>query len=145
MPYPTDSLAKKLDEIDRLLIAVKVQSQNRAAALQAGGTAHQVVAIRTDMITAINQLNTLKTTPGLGAYAREQKNDPLIDVVAEFNAVLAAMQAVVDEIVATFPTDGSGYLLREKWGATDTDPRVFSAGALSQLRTKINDVVGTIN
>lgn len=144
MAYPTDSLAKVLDEIDRMMIGIKVQSQARSAALSNGATAHVVIAIRSEMIRAIDRLNELKTTPGLVAYAKEQKNDVLLDVVTEFNAVIAAMQAVVSEIETTFPVDGNGYLLREKWSATDTSPRQFTSGNVANLKTQLDGVVAMI-
>ena len=50
------------------------------------------------------QLDNLKSIPGIGQYAQDQEDDPTYDVVAEFTALLAAEQAVLNWLTNNMPT-----------------------------------------
>lgn len=81
---------------------------------------------------------------GLPAYAQAQLGNS-IDIVAEYNTMISALDATVTWIAANLPKDGSNYLLSIQVAVdgTTTD-RVFTSGALSGLRTQIDALTVTI-
>lgn len=59
-----------------------------------GGYTHLIDSLRV-LRRSRQQLNTLKSAPRLGVYAKDQENDAAYDVVAEINAVVAAITAII--------------------------------------------------
>lgn len=87
--------------------AVQIQrlAQNRRNVLAAGNTGADIVlALLDNLIAQQATLDGLSSTVGLAQYAKDQENDQTYDVVVEYNALTAAIDAVVTEIVTTFPT-----------------------------------------
>jgi hypothetical protein len=85
-----------------------------------------------------------RTIPGLVDYVRAQKNAPSLDVVAEFSSMLAAMDGVVSWIIANFPKDAGGFLLRETWGVSGPVDRIFAPAQTAGLRTQLASLIATI-
>ena len=52
---------------------------------------------------AHNQLTTIAQTAGIAAFAIEQEDDPLYDLVVEFQAMLGAITAAKDWMTANLP------------------------------------------
>jgi len=80
----------------------------------------------------VTDLNTLKTTPGIAAYAQEQESDPTYDVAAEFTALVDTIQSAGTYLAGVLPQDANGYLLL--WtmdGAGQRTPRMFTAAQMA--------------
>lgn len=92
-------------------------------------------------------MNTAKAMPGIVDYAKEQNGDPNYDVVAEFNALLGAVDACVNWIVANFPKDQNNHpknLVLNADGtltaATISPAALQSAGLITELDKVINAI-----
>lgn len=146
MAYPTGMLSLVLEGIDRRLVGVKTYCTTARTAMAAGSVVATVIVDLHIRLKADHAaLDAAKNTPGLAAYAQEQKNNGSLDVAAEFMAVLAAMADVVTWIEANFPKDGSGFLLRETWGANGPVDRSFTTAATAGLRTELDALISTIS
>lgn len=89
-----------------------------------------MLALRSDY----SRLEELRVMPGLVAYAKDQENDALYDIAAEFSVMQAAASAAVLWIKNNLPEDGSGYLLLYKTTAdADLSPRSFAPGVTAPL------------
>lgn len=85
-------------------------------------------------------------TPGIVQYAKDQVNDQAYDVVAEFNAMMTAMQNTLASLIAMFPKDGGGFLLYQKLNANGSfTNRTFTAAQLAPVVTLIDAVIATIS
>lgn len=144
MAYPTNSLASTLENIDREIASIKSAATRYRTTLETDTVATVIIDIAIRARRHIASLNTAAAVPGIAAYARDMKNDQGLDIVAEFNTVKAAVQAVQDWITTNFPTDGSGFLLRETWGANGPVDRSFPAGQTAGLRTLLATVEASI-
>lgn len=99
------------------------------------------VADRLDRVW--NELNDIRTTPGIGPYAQSQENDGAYDVAAEFTAFMGAIAAARDEIISAFPTQG-GYLLSHSYSGTTRVPRQFTAVQLAGLSTLLQAIIDAV-
>jgi len=89
-----------------------------------------MLSLRNDYL----RLEELRVMPGLVAYAKDQENDALYDIAAEFSVMQAAAAAAVLWIKNNLPEDGSGYLLLYKTTAdADLSPRSFAPGVTAPL------------
>lgn len=124
---------------------VKVRAQAASSLFASGADAQEVLAILGALSRFNVELATLKTTPGLAQYAKDQENDQNYDVVAEFNAVLAALDDFVSTVLSNFPADGSGYALAFKFDASGTlIYRTFTAAQLATITSKLDAVDSAI-
>lgn len=90
-------------------------------------------------------LMSAASAPGLAAYAQAEYADENYDIAADFTTMLAAMADVRDWIVANFPKNGGGYLLREQIAASgQVTERTFAAAELSALVTLLQALSATI-
>lgn len=92
------------------------------------GFGYSVKAFRDNMAS-------LAATPGLAQYARDQENDQSYDVVAEYNAMIAAADAVTSWMQTNIPKDADGYILAWKFGPTDLTQRTFTPAQTAPLQT----------
>lgn len=142
----TASLEEALKRVTSYAGAVKGRSQALINASNAGpvdGAA--IVNYLRDLVVAKTQLSTYAAVPGLAAYAQTQYNDPGLNIVTEYNNMLAAINSTISWISANFPKDGSGYLLYEQVGGDGTvSYRSFSTASLAGLRTQLSALVATI-
>lgn len=92
-------------------------------------------------------LASCAATPGVAQYARDQYDDQTYDVVAEFAAMQDAIDAVISNIVSTFPVAPSGGELREKLLNADgtVTYRTFTAAQLSSLVTLLQALDAAIS
>ena len=146
MAYPTGLLSIVLEDIDRRLTRLKSQVQLVRTASAASDLASARIF---DLFRQLKQertgLSTAGATSGLAQYARDQKTPFAGDVVAEFTAVIAAIDGVTDWILANFPTDGSGFLLAQTWGPSGPVDRLFTPAALAGFRAQLDTLLATIN
>ena len=79
-------------------------------------------------------------TPGLAAYAKGQENDQSYDVVAEFNAMKAAIVATEDWIVINMPPT-----IAVSSSAADIVLAEFAPASLAGLRTQLIALIAAID
>lgn len=94
-----------------------------------------------------DELDVLKTVQGLAQYARDQENDQAYDVAAEFNALVAAIDAVIAEIFLTYPTaNPSGAVIERVLNADGSvTPLTFTSAQLASVKTLVDAVVVSID
>jgi hypothetical protein len=91
-------------------------------------------------------LATYATTPGLAAYAQAQVNNPSLDITAEFNSMVSAIDNLRTWMTTNFPKDGSGFLLAHTFdaGGRKVD-RLFTTVQLATFRTNLQALLATIS
>jgi hypothetical protein len=138
--------AYNYDRAKKLAWQLRRLTSARSAEFASGATSAQVLSVLDNMRALKAELDEVKTTPGIAAYAKAQEDDVAYDVVAEFTAMLAAVDAVIQEIITTMPKDGSGFLLLNQF---DVDgaliPRNFTAAQLANLRTLLDGVTSSVS
>lgn len=145
MAYPTGVLGQVLSEIDSRILKVKIQSQSLRNDLAAGNVASgRILAFFQYLRSERAALVTAAAVPGLAAYAQLEKNNNTLDVVAEFNAVISAIDGVSSWINTNFPKDGSGFLLERTLGADGPIERTFAPATTATFRTQLDGLIATI-
>jgi hypothetical protein len=145
MAWPTDSLGKKLSEVDTVMFRVKEYSQRRKADMSSGPVASGVIIdLRTQMIQAKQQLEILQSVVGLQEYARGEKGSDMLDIAKEFAATKAAINSVISGIESSFPVDDNGYLLATRFTSSGIQDRKFSSEATAQLRGLLDTLIATV-
>lgn len=99
-----------------------------------------------EFVGALQTWGVSKAVPGIADYAKEQYDDPAYDVIAEFNTMETAAEAVRDWVVANFPKDGDGYVLKEKYQADGLIvQRMFTPAQTAGLRTELDAFILTVS
>jgi len=149
MAFPTDSR----DDLERAWNGVKgAAGQVKASALavrtsSAAGPieARAIVVLADQLANANDRLARYTVVPGLLAYVREQINSATFDVVAEYNAMLAQINATRTWIVNNFPKDASNYLLYHTFGADGRIvQRTLTTAQTAGLRTQLDALLATL-
>lgn len=127
----------------RLFRSVRKYCQQASSQVQSVVERPVVLQIRAQMLSFSAEASTLGSVPGIAAYAADQVQDPGYDVVAEYQATVAAMTAVVAEIDASFPVAaGTNHaLVMFVDGTVDT----FLPAQLATLKTLLDAVVASIS
>jgi hypothetical protein len=145
MAYPTGMLAFVLEGVDSRALKVKTYCQSLRTASAAGPVQSGVVistfmSLRQDRAALV----TAAATPGIVQYARDQKNNQTLDVVAEFNAMVAAIDQVTNWITTNFPKAATGELLERTLGSEGPIEVTFTSAQTAGLRTQLDSLIGTI-
>jgi hypothetical protein len=91
-------------------------------------------------------LIAVETTPGLAEYAKEQFADANLDVVAEWQAMRAAIDDCGAWIVANYPRSANGALEELTFDAQGREVVLqFTVAQTSGLRDRLDAVIATIN
>lgn len=147
MAYPTGLLSRVLEDVDRMLISLKAYCTSRRDQMAAGNV--QAGMISDDIYVRLQSdkaaLQAAAATPGIGQYAKEQKDDAGLDVVTEFQALITAITGTIDWITANFPQDGSGYLRERQFGGSGPVDRQFTPADTTALRTNLDNIINAIN
>ncbi len=130
----------------RLALSLKNYCQDRASAFASGTNSHEILRVAETLLQLKGQLQSAASTPGMAAYATGQEDDVGYNVVAEFNAMVSAIDAALAEIVTALPKDGNDYLLITKINPDGSlDYRTFSPGALNTLRSLLNSISSSVS
>lgn len=145
MAYPTGMLSFVLEDIDRTIASIKLTCQQvRAESLAGAVPSSRILDLFINLQGAKLQLNAAAAVPGLAQFARDQKNNPSLDVVAEFTNVVNTLTSVVDWINTNFPKDAGGFLLAKSFSGTLIVDRTFSTATLVNLRATLDSLIATI-
>ena len=127
-------------------LAIKVFAVAKSTELVTATKSVDILGIADSIANFVSELNTIKSTPGLAEYAKDQENDQSYDVVAEFNALVASLDAVISTVKSTFPVDSGGFLLSETFNADGTrTPRTFTASQVATIKADLDTVVASID
>jgi len=144
-PATNSSQAVALEKAQELAGLIKERSTNYVSAMQADDvSANVVLEIYRQCINANEEFNEIKATPGIAAYAQEQFEDIGLDIVAEFNTMIAAIDSVVSWISTNFPDDGT-YILKDILTPTGVSVRTFTPGQTAGLRDALTALIATID
>jgi len=140
------NLDKVWDQMRDAVSEVKQGSQPFASSLAAGCNANDIISYQLFLVAKLAQLATLAAVPGIGAYAQAQISDPTFNIVNEYNALVAAMNAVGNWIVTNFPKGTGNYLQMATWaGNGGLTYQQFAPATLAPLLTLVNALIAQIN
>jgi hypothetical protein len=140
-----DDLANAWGGVRSNAAHIKVYSQDLRSASAAGPIQAATIVLYADQLASAKAaFDRYTAVPGLAAYAREQVNDPALDIVAEYQTMAAQLVAVRDWIIANFPKDASGYLLYHQFDAAGKIvQRTLSSAQTAGLRTQLDALIAT--
>ena len=129
----------------QLAVQVMRLAENRSIEFSTGASSDQVLAVADNLGSMRDALNTIKAVPGIDVYATAQEDDVAYDVSIEFNALIAAIDATISEIVTTLPKDGNDWLLIRKINPDGSlSPRSFTGAQLSGLRSSLDVIAAAV-
>ena len=148
MSYPasTLTLARALASIDGHANKMKTRADNLRAASAAGDTQRRLyVDVLHQIATVLDAWDAAIAVPGLVAYARAEKNNQTLDVVAEFNAMRAALIALRDEVFGSLPVNGGGVVEYAVTVDGDRVPLVFTPAQTANFRTAAAAFIASVD
>jgi hypothetical protein len=132
-------------KIKGLMHQIKLAADRKAAQFGSGGLSNEVLEVLDSLVTARNELDSVEAIPGIVQYARDVENDQSYNVGAEFTSVKNAVQAAIDEIVATYPVSANGYVEEFNIGLDGARVyRLFTAQQLSGVVTALQSISASI-
>jgi len=149
MAFPASNQA--LSDAYRTLTNLANGVRSQAVSIKAQSLAGPVSADKIlNYVTLLNRARTemtaLSATPGLAVYAQEQENNPALNIVTEYNAMTAQIDATIAWIVNNFPQDVSGFKLAFTLAADgSTVYRTFDTATLATFRTTLDALTATIS
>lgn len=145
-PASTQALVTAYGQIKGRALDVRNQSVSLRTSSAAGPvSAERIVGYSAFLNRARTELAALASTPGLAAYAQEQENNPGLDIVAEYNAMLAQINATTAWLSANFPEDAGGYKLAFQINVNGALLwRDFDTASLASFRTVLDSLIATI-
>lgn len=146
MAYPTGMLSLVLEDLDGQILSLKRDCERARSEAAAGNVASsRILNTFINLRVYRSKLSAMSGTPGLVAYAQAQKNLPGLDVVAEFTALLSAIDGVTSWINTNFPKDVSGFLLERTLGVDGPTERAFTPAQTAGFRTQLDTVIAAIS
>jgi hypothetical protein len=128
-PFPASNVVPSKGYVRAKEIAhtLDLKVQEWLGMLAGDVTADDVWSWYREMYWDYQALLEIATIEGIEAYAIAQEVDPELDIVAAWNAMLAAISAAYLWLYAAIPRDVNGYLLTHKSTvAGELTPRVFT-------------------
>ncbi len=143
MAFLASNITPQLGYVEAKNIAnfLKNYCSSRSTQFQLDTNADVILVTFHDLRRRKDELISIRSIPGIAQYAKDQEDDPAYDVVVEFDALIAAVEAVMSSIKTTFPTDVDGYLLEKQFNAQGTyDFQQFTGAQLATLRGLLDAV-----
>lgn len=151
MPFPSNEGNTTLEDAWSSAMGhagrIKRKAQSLHTSTLSSCTATLILNVVRDILSARDALAQLAGTPGLEAYARDQIEDPTLNLAVEYNAMIAAINAVRDWVFVNIPKEAvTGYLLIETLTTELVRvDREFSSVSLGGLRTVLDTLIASIN
>ena len=137
---------KAYTEAKKWAVQLKHFGTSRSAQWAGGADAEMVRSVLRDLRSFKERFTQLAAVPGIVAWAKAQEDDPAYDVVSEFNAMLAAIDASIVQIVGQVPEDASCYMQMYTLNADGSEtPRTFPGGALGGIRGTFDAIAATVD
>lgn len=148
MAFPASSLAlsSAYGSIKSKALSIKTQATSlRDASAEGPISADRIIRFATDMDRVRNELAIAAATPGLAAHAQAQEGNPTLDIVAEYNAMIAQLNATTAWISNNLPKDANGYNLVLQIGTSGALLwRTFDSTATAGLRSALDQLIASI-
>ena len=125
--------------------ALKKYMQSRISQLSTDTNADLVLSIYFDISRGRAELASIAAISGIAQYAKDQENDQTYDVVAEFTALLANLDAITSAVSDGYPRDNNGYLLDRKVVGDTIEFRTFTSGQLASFVSLMQSAVNGIS
>lgn len=127
-------------------VYIKALCARATARMASNAGADFLLGILAELRAGLAEMDALAATPGLAAYARTQFDDPAYDVAAEYSAMRAELQSVIDWFAANFPKDGSNRVLAYTIAANgELSPVQFTPVQMSPLVARLNALAAKIS
>lgn len=137
--------AAEYDKIREHLANFKNVLSGKISQMAAGNvTSGMIRSTLSNLIAAKAALQAAAAVSGIAAYAQAQEGDETYDVVAEFNALVSAINTAGATLLTGLPTSG-GYVLMEQWSANGFTEREFTPAQTASLRTDLQAIVDSIS
>lgn len=128
-------------EAKRLANSLKTYCQQVSDASAAGPISGNVaIQLHERLISDRARFIAIRDIPGIAAYVSAQEDDVTYNVATEFNAMVAAVEATRDWLIANVATTG--------WVTFSTSgvaTKTFSSAATAGLRTQLAALMATIS
>ncbi len=131
--------ADAYNKVRRDALAAKVYAQAKSSEMLANFSANETLALLETMKFYRDQIDTASAVPGIVAYAQAQEDDPAYDIVAEYLALKVSIQAVIDDILATFPS-----ATFHSFSGEDQSFQEFTPAQTTTLRGLLDTVVSLV-
>ena len=134
MAFPASNIipSDAYSEAKRIALAIKAMADLWIVKLTGNVDADEVWSLYREAWYSYTRLQEIAAVPGIVEYAIAQESDPTLDVVAEFLAMLAAINAARSWIYTAIPRDPNGYTLTHTTMVDGTRvPAVWPPGAES--------------
>jgi hypothetical protein len=141
------SLAYALNTVQNYAAQAKDRATSAVATMAAGNVDTTFVFSLLDGLNGlIANLNAVKNTAGLDAYAAVQVPGYAGTMSSDITATVSAAQACIDWVVANFPKDNTAtFLLAQSLNADGSRTmRSFSSAQTAGFRTALNSLLVTI-
>lgn len=145
-PSSTMTLDEGLSEAQKTAKRSKTFARRIIADSVAGNiSSNEVIKVMREFREIGERLTFIVALPGLNAYAKEQYDNALLDVVAEILPIRDAADAIRDWVVANFPTSSSGFMERDTLNPDGSITiRQFSSAQAAGFRTELQAYVDSI-
>lgn len=140
-----NSLAYALNQVQNYAAQTKDRANSAVAVMTAGPVDTIFVFSLLDALNGLMaNLNAVKNTAGLDAYATAQVPSYAGTMSSDITATVNAAQSCIDWVVANFPTS-AGFLLGEQLNANGSRiQRSFTTAQTAGFRTALNSLLATI-
>jgi hypothetical protein len=109
-----------------------------------GGNADQIYSLLRLLAQHRTRLQEVASIPGLADYARAQEADAGYDVAAEFNALVATVNATITWMQSAIPAAGGYDQMYTRPDGINLVPRSFTSAALAPLVTRLQAIAATV-
>lgn len=138
--------AEALRDAKTLAATVKAHAQSRVTLFSSPVERAVVLSLVQILHNWRAEFEAIALIPGIAQYARDQFDDQDYDIVAEFQAMVGAMDDVITNITSTFPKSDSGEIEDRVLNSNGTiTQRTFTAAQLSTLRGLLETLVAAID
>ncbi len=141
-------LAAALQEAQQAAASVKgeAQSLHDQSAVAPEVTALDIIDTFSSLKTRLDRLNALAATAGMSDYARDQFDDPALDIGVEFSAMTAAIQSFLDWVDDNIVKSVSGHIEERLIEANDTiTAKTYTISQTTGMRSELNALIATID